>query len=390
MQAQKTLLYATLMALLLASIVIVLGAYTRLSHAGLGCPDWPTCYGHIWVPKTSSEVATANQLFQGTPVEHDKTWPEQLHRIFASALGLLILLVFFLSFRARDPQHPWQSIVLLLGALISGTVCRVIFGAMVDPLLWVAAVAYFLNLSRLIIFQEGSRAPFKLPAFIVGLVIVQGLFGMWTVTLSLWPLVVTLHLLGGFATFGLLFLLVQRLSRWRWTAEAIYVVAFMRLRPLAILVLVLLILQIALGGWLSSNYAALACPDFPLCQNQLWPEASFGRGFNFLQHIGPNYLGGLLDDKARTAIHLSHRLGALLVFVASSVLIARLWLSGFIPARNHAYLLSFLVLMQVCLGVLNVVLSLPLGIAVAHNAVGALLLITVIMINHRLRTVATK
>lgn len=389
MTNRSTVTKLTLVATLLACCVVVLGSFTRLSDAGLGCPDWPTCYGHFWVPKTEADVAKANELFAHAPVEHDKTWPEQLHRLFASSLGLLILVIFGFCLKAVDREHPWRSVVVCLGILIVATVTRIFAGHVLDPYLWIIVAAYFLNLSRLIIFQDESKTPFKLPAFIAGLVILQGLFGMWTVTLNLWPQVVTLHLLGGFATFSLLWLLFQRLAGWHWHADAAIVVKFMQLRPLAMLVLVLVACQIALGGWLSANYAALACPDFPLCQNSIWPEAKFAQGFNIFQHIGPNYLGGLLESKARIAIHLTHRIGAMFVLVFASILIVKLWLTEYKQARHLAVVLSAVLGLQVLLGILNVELSLPLSVAVLHNAVGALLLLTIITINHRIRTVNT-
>ncbi len=374
---------------LLAFTVVVLGAFTRLADAGLGCPDWPTCYGHVWVPNTDAEVAQANELFAHAPVEQDKTWPEQLHRIFASTLGMFILAIFFLCFRLHDMRNIWTSVIALLGALVAGTIGRIVVGDSLDPYLWVLVGAYFLNLARLAAHTQSSDVPFKLPSIIAGLVILQGFFGMWTVTLNLWPQVVTLHLLGGFATLSLLWLLLQRLGRWHWQADANAVVGFMNMRKLAALTLVVVIFQIALGGWVSSNYAALACPDFPLCQNQVWPKASFLQGFNFLQSIGPNYLGGIMESDARVAIHFTHRLGAIVVLVVSSLLVRKLWLSTFPQARNFAIVLAVMLALQVLLGTLNIVLSLPLFVAVAHNAVGALLLIAVITINHRIRTAIT-
>lgn len=389
MNSRSLVTKLTLLATLLALAVVVLGAFTRLVDAGLGCPDWPTCYGHLWVPKTEAEVAKANELFEHAPVEHHKTWPEQLHRIFASSLGLLILVIFTLCLRAVDREHPWRSVVFSLIALIAATIARIFVGSPLDPYLWIIVIIYFLNLSRLIIFQDESKTPFKLPSFIAGLVILQGLFGMWTVTLNLWPQVVTLHLLGGFCTFSLLWLLFQRLSGWHWSADASTVIKFMQLRPIALAAMVLVIIQIAIGGWLSSNYAALACPDFPLCQNEVWPDANFAQGFNIFQHIGPNYLGGLLDNKARIAIHLSHRIGALFVLVFATILIVKLWQTQYRQAKHFALLLGGILGLQLFLGILNVVLSLPLAVAVSHNAVGALLLLAIITINHRIRTVNT-
>lgn len=378
----------SLAAFVLAIAVVVLGAFTRLADAGLGCPDWPTCYGHLWVPSSEADVAAANSRFVETPVEHDKTWPEQLHRIFASTLGLVILGIFYLAY--KNATHPSRrSILVCLSCLVAATVARIFSGAVLDPLLWVLVITYFLNVFRVsrvqgadLLPQSGPVLPFKLPVILAGLVILQGLFGMWTVTLKLWPKVVTLHLLGGFTTLSLLWVLVQRLGGWRWPSVASGAAALL---PLARVVVVLVIVQIALGGWVSSNYAALACPDFPLCQNSLWPDAKFVEGFNLFQAIGPNYLGGLLESEARVAIHLSHRVGALLVFIASVLLVFNMLRHVSAEVRRMAMILIVVLLMQVSLGVMNIVLSLPLAIAVAHNAGGAILLLTIITVNLRLQ-----
>lgn len=385
----KNITRLCLATVLLAFAVVVLGAFTRLVDAGLGCPDWPTCYGHLWVPNSAEEVHVANQNFSDTPVEHGKTWPEQAHRIIASSLGSLILMLFFLCYRARPDQLGRRSVAALLAVLVGGTVARIFIGDAMDPYLWLFVVLYFLNLCRLLSYDSAGVSPFKLPALLAGLVVLQGLFGMWTVTLNLWPKVVTLHLLGGFATLTLLILLYQRLADWHWQANASVVVQFMKLRPLAVVAVVVVSFQIALGGWVSSNYAALACPDFPLCQNEVIPPTNFRDGFNVFQEIGPNYLGGRLDNHARTAIHFTHRLGALVVLVVLGVFAWRLYATGSRQARNFTVVLLSLLFVQLLLGIMNVVLSLPLSIAVAHNAVGALLLIVVVSINHRIRTVKT-
>lgn len=376
-------------ALLLAVTVVVLGAFTRLADAGLGCPDWPTCYGHLWVPISEAHVEAANEKFATTPVEHDKTWPEQTHRIAASTLGLFILAIFFVCYRQREPSQAWGSVITLLAFLVFGTAARIFVGDGLDLYLWLLVAAYFINLSRIATRSIGSRMPFKLPSLIAGLVVLQGLFGMWTVTLNLWPQVVTLHLMGGFGTLGLLWLLLQRLGQWHWQANAPVAFSLMSLRNPALIVLAVITLQIVLGGWLSSNYAALACPDFPLCQNRVWPVSDFGQGFNLLQDIGPNYLGGLLESEARVAIHLSHRLGAIIVLLVTSVFAFRLWQTGLQQAKNFSIVLITILGVQLALGIMNVVLGLPLWVAVAHNAIGALLLLTIITINHRLRTVVT-
>lgn len=315
-------LFATALALL----VVMLGAYTRLTHAGLGCPDWPGCYGFIGVPQSAEQLAHAEQHYPQAPVEAHKGWNEMVHRYFAGSLGLLILALAVQALRRR--REPGQ--------------------------------------------------PLKLPLLLLGLVTLQAAFGMWTVTLKLWPQVVTAHLLGGFATLSLLLLLTLRLSA-RWPALPALSV---RLRRLAALGLLLVIGQIALGGWVSSNYAAVACVDLPTCHGQWWPAMDFANGFHLTQHIGPNYLGGQLDSEARTAIHMTHRLGAVLLTLVLLLLAWQLKRHGL--ARLAALLLLALV-GQLSLGISNVLLHLPLAVAVAHNLGGAVLLLTLVSINYRLR-----
>lgn len=320
--------YLAVLATALAVVVVLLGAYTRLTHAGLGCPDWPGCYGFISVPKTEAQLAHAEVHFPEAPVEADKGWNEMIHRYFAGTLGLAILglAVHALVRRGRDGQ------------------------------------------------------PRKLPLLLLGVVIAQAAFGMWTVTLKLWPQVVTAHLLGGFTTLALLFLLSLRLSG---AFAPLQLPA--RLRRLAALGLLLVIGQIALGGWVSSNYAAVACVDLPTCHGQWWPAMDFANGFHLSQHIGPNYLGGQLDSDARTAIHMTHRLGALVVTLTLLVLAWRLRGAGL--GRLAALVLGALAL-QVGLGISNVIFHLPLPVAVAHNGGGALLLLTLVLVNYRVRAPA--
>jgi cytochrome c oxidase assembly protein subunit 15 len=333
---RKAGFYLAVFAFCVAVIVVVLGAFTRLVHAGLGCPDWPTCYGHYWVPNTPEEIHAANQAFAETPVETDKTWPEQIHRIFASSLGLLMIGLVVICFRHR----------------------------------------------------HGEGQPLKLPLFMLGFVILQGLFGMWTVTLLLWPQVVTAHLLGGFTTLSLLWLLIQRLGNLRWQFAQPALVAVTRLRGLAMAGLLVVVMQIALGGWTTSNYAALACADLPTCHNEWLPPMDFASGFNIFQHIGPNYLGGQLDNEARTAIHFSHRLGAVLVTVVLLLLMAKMLCAAEPKVRRMAKVLGMVLLLQLSLGISNVYFALPLMVAVAHNAVGAMLLLVLVTINHRIMTAA--
>jgi cytochrome c oxidase assembly protein subunit 15 len=321
-------------------IVVVLGAFTRLVDAGLGCPDWPGCYGQLLWPDTAAEIALAESKFPDAPVETDKTWPEMVHRYFASSLGLLIIAICWVSVRAASAQSSSVT----------------------------------------------GRQPIKLPIFLLGLVILQGMFGMWTVTLKLWPQVVTAHLLGGMATLSCLWLLTQRLagSSWRFASSASEAVG--KLKHLSFAVLLLVIVQIALGGWTSSNYAALACMDLPMCQGQWLPPANFGEAFDFTQKVGPNYLGGLLNNEARTAIHLSHRMGAVVVSLSILFLSWRLFAVGEPKTRRMAMVLVSILLLQVLLGLSNIYWALPLPIAVAHNGVGALLLLSMVTLNHRVFT----
>ncbi len=318
-----------LFATLLAVVVVMLGAYTRLTHAGLGCPDWPGCYGFLGVPMSEHKQALAEVRFPEAPVEVAKGWYEMVHRYFAGALGLVILGLAVQALRRRG--EPGQ--------------------------------------------------PLKLPLFLLALVTLQAAFGMWTVTLKLWPQVVTAHLLGGFATLSLLFLLTLRLSG----PAPVMPRLSARLRSLAALALLLVVGQVALGGWVSSNYAAVACVDLPTCHGEWWPAMDFANGFHLTQHIGPNYLGGQLDSDARTAIHMSHRLGALLLSLVLLLLAWRLRANG-LP--RLAGLLLLALALQISLGISNVVFHLPLLVAVAHNLGGAVLLLTLVLINYRVRAVA--
>lgn len=302
----------------LALLVVVLGAYTRLADAGLGCPDWPGCYGNLGAPQTPAELQAAEALYPDAPVDVGKAWIEMVHRYFATALGALILGLAVLAVRAK------------------------------------------------------GAAPRALPFALLASVLVQGAFGAWTVTLKLWPQVVTAHLLGGFATLALLWLLALRL-------DAVPVrgapAQFGRLGTLA---LVVVAVQVALGGWVTSNYAALACPDFPTCHGEWVPSMDFRQGFDLFQAVGPNYLGGMLDSDARIAIQFAHRLGALAVLAVVGVLGWRL-----AAVRNHlAPWVLGLLAAQIALGVLNVLLALPLWVATAHNAGGALLLLALVTARH--------
>ena len=325
---------------LLAVVVIMLGAWTRLVDAGLGCPDWPGCYGFISVPQSETHIAIANARFPDSPVDVAKGWPEMIHRYAASTLGL------------------------------------VVFG--------LAAAA---------VRQRRRGMPFKLPLFIAGFILLQGAFGMWTVTLKLWPQIVALHLLGGFTTISLLTLLALRLRKFsvaQANAKSTEPQAQPRptgstsslasLRPWLYGGLLIIILQIALGAWTAANYAAVACTDLPTCQGQWWPEGmDFQHGFDITQHVGPNYLGGQLTADGRVAIHVTHRIGALVSLGYFGVLLTLLWRrSSNRELHGPVRLVAVLLAAQITLGLANVLFHIPLPVAVAHNAMGAGLLLSVI------------
>ncbi len=342
-----------LLALLLCFGVVVIGAYVRLSHAGLGCPDWPGCYGRITAPDTPRDVAAAQRDYPQRPVETHKARKEMVHRYAATTLGLLIVVM----------------------ALIAK-------------------------------YGRAENLPRKLPWLLVALVIFQGLLGMWTVTWQLKPVAVTAHLLGGMTTLGLLFWMwlsrpppevdaVEpererpiRSERHAWfelqkdLPEA--VVAPRQpwgLRLLAAFALLLLSAQIFLGGWTSSNYAALACPDLPTCHGVWQPDTDFKEAFTLWRGLGPNYEFGVLDSRARVTIHWAHRVGAIAVSAVLLLLSLALWQRGL---RAQGAALAGALLVQATIGVSVVLLQLPLWLAAAHNAGAALLLLTLIAANHPL------
>ena len=309
-----------LAALYLALFVVPLGAYVRLSDAGLGCPDWPGCYGKlVGVPEHPAEQNAALQAFPDKPVEPAKAWTEMIHRYVAGTLGLLIFALCWLNWRRRP----------------------------------------------------------AVSAGLAGMIVFQALLGMWTVTLLLKPAIVTGHLLGGMTIVALLAMLAMRerdLESRRFAPPGATAIA--RIALLATVV------QIALGGWVTSNYAALACQDFPTCQGAWLPEMDFGHAFTVVRELGRTDDGALLPLTALTAIHWMHRLGALLVFASVGALILRLRSSP--EWRDWAVALTITLLLQVGLGVANILLSLPLPLAVAHNFGAALLLVHVVAVNRRL------
>lgn len=315
----------------LAFIVIILGAYVRLSDAGLGCPDWPGCFGKITAPKDAQELSLARDAYPHVEVDSAKAWKEMIHRYFASFLGLLIIGMAYLAWRNRK--------------------------------------------------AEGQQL--MLPVLLVGLVIFQGMLGMWTVTQLVHPTIVTLHLLAGLLTLALLFWVLIKHSR-PWLSQLQQVRTGAAVRWLARLSVPVLALQIFLGGWTSTNYVALYCPDFPTCQGQWLPQLDFDEAFVFFKDTSVNYEGGTLSLAAGVTVHFMHRVGALLTTLVLLTLGFLLLLKQQSVLRKQAWLLLFLLGLQISLGIANVLLVLPIPIAVAHNAGAALLLLGLLLINYSL------
>ena len=316
----------TLVATLLALCVVVLGAYVRLSDAGLGCPDWPGCYGTLTVPQSESALALAQTAYPDSPVEHGKAWKEMIHRYLAGALGLLVLAIFVLGWRARKEikVSPW------------------------------------------------------LPSFLLVLIVFQAALGMWTVTLLLKPAVVTAHLMGGMSTLALLAWITHRhlgLISSRYIQSD-------TLRFWVRGALVILFAQIFLGGWTSTNYAALACTDFPTCHGAWIPEMDFSNAFSWLRELGQGADGKALPLAAYTAIQWTHRVGALITFIYLALLG---WhLLKYQQLRTTTLIMLGLLVVQIGLGVANLLLHLPLPLAVGHNMGAALLLISVVVLNSKI------
>lgn len=313
----------TFLAVLLTFIVVVFGSYVRLSDAGLGCPDWPGCYGQLSPAHASDHIEAAAAVSPEGPVSMPKAWKEMIHRYLAATLGFIILVIAGIAWRRRADPTVRSTVAVAL----------------------------------------------------VGVVIFQGLLGKWTVTLLLKPAIVTGHLIGGLTTLSLLALLALRAGGVRRLGVAPGLVRWARLS------LLLVIGQIVLGGWTSTNYAALACTDFPTCHGSWWPAMDLANAFHVVRELGMTANGELLSHQALTAIHWMHRMGAAVVSIALLVLAARLYLAG---RRGMGLTVLAALLAQVSLGIGNVLMSLPLGMAVAHNAGAAVLLLTLVVVNERL------
>ena len=312
----------SLFGICLAFVVIALGAWTRLVDAGLGCPDWPGCYGFVVFPTNEAEIALAEARYPTFPYDINKAIPEVVHRYFAAALGFLAIIMVYYSFKQNENKNIRR---------------------------WTIGLLIF--------------------------ICCQGLFGYLTVSLLLLPIIVTAHLFGGFTTLTLFFLIFLMSGKF----DILEKMAIPKLKTIAVIALIVLLFQIFLGVWTSTNYASLACADFPTCQGSYMPEMDFKNGFNLNQEVGPNYLYGLLDNPSRVAIHYSHRVSAILVTLVFLILISKLWFSNAAPLAST---IGILLITQISLGIINVVYVLPLYVAIAHNLVAALLLLSIFTVNY--------
>ncbi len=314
----------TALTLFLTFDLIVFGAFTRLSDSGLGCPDWPGCYGEVSPFGAREQIAAAQAALPSGPVTWSKAWIEMIHRYLAMMVGVLILVMAVTAWvsrrRGQLPISPWWPTLTLL---------------------WV---------------------------------LVQGAFGKYTVTLKLYPAVVTAHLLGGLLLLALL--AVQHQAFRRQAADHQPLPLSRGLRRGAFAVLGLLVVQIALGGWVSTNYAVLACTGFPQCNGQWWPAMDFEHGFTLLRHLGMAPDGSsYLAVPALVAIHMAHRLFALVLVLAAGWLAWRLWRQSDPVARRFGAGLALLLLLQLASGLSNVVLGWPLLAALGHSAGAAALVL---------------
>ncbi len=309
-----------LFATVFAIVVVILGAFTRLSDAGLGCPDWPGCYGFMHISSQSEHAVEATRAFPEQPYQFDKAWPEMVHRYFAGTLGVLVLILALLCWFKQKRTTVKQSTFLLL------------------------------------------------------LVIFQAALGMWTVTMKLHPLVVLLHLMGGVATLSLLASLT---IRYHFNLTSPYQEKSLSIiKRLTLMGLVIVVLQVALGGWTSANYAAMVCIELPVCQGAWLTNSDFISGFQLWGREAETYEYGILDANSRIAIHVAHRIGAIVTTLFVSLLIFHLFNSGLKLVKGFAIIISVLLLAQLVLGINNILMQLPLFNAVLHNATGAILVMT--------------
>jgi len=313
----------TLVTLFLTFDLVLFGAFTRLTDSGLGCPDWPGCYGHASPLGAQAPIAQAQQAMPTGPVTHGKAWVEMVHRYLATGVGALIVAQLVLAWRRQRDQR-----------------------------------------------RQGRRGPgLAWPALTLFWVCLQGAFGALTVTMKLFPAIVTLHLAGGLVLLVLLAVQVVRQGLAEGALRPVSVSAGLYL--FSWVAAILLTAQVLLGGWVSTNYAVLACSSFPQCQGQWWPEMDWTGGFELWRPLGQLASGEQLTFAALTAIHFAHRLAAGVVLLCLGVLSWRLWR---VPAlRGLARWLAALLLLQALTGLSNVVLGWPLIAAVAHTGGAAAL-----------------
>ena len=298
-------------------IVISLGAWVRLTDAGLGCPDWPGCYGLLTTPDTVDELAKAREYYPNADIDVGKAWREMLHRYMAGLLGLYVFFITYISIKY-------------------------------------------------------SKRSYTLPVLISILIIIQAIMGMLTVTMLVKPTIVTTHLFFGMLTATLLFINSLKYSNISMSPEKIPAIALF----IIIITWVFLIIQILLGGWTSTNYASLACTDFPKCLDQWYPkEMIFNEAFNVINLPDVNYEGGILAYGAKVAVHYTHRITALIltfVFISALYVVFKLNKHSLLKKIMSISIIFFI--LQVILGISNVVYSLPLNIAVWHTMNAAILM----------------
>ena len=337
----------TWVTLFLTFDLVVFGAFTRLTDSGLGCPDWPGCYGHASPIGAVQQINAAQTAMPTGPVTHPKAWIEMIHRYLATGVGVLILTLAVTTWLER------RRVQRLEAGPTQGTLAS-------------SAGSEFREVNE----RGGDISPWW-STFTLLWVCLQGAFGALTVTMKLFPAVVTMHLLGGMVLLALL--KVQSVRYGQAQGDVTPVPLQGTVRALIFATVGLLWLQIALGGWVSTNYAVMACTDFPSCQNSMWPAMNFREGFTFWRELGAGRNGDYISFQALTAIHYVHRLSAYVVFAAMLVLAARLYKIQ--AMRSAAVWLAGLALLQVATGLGNVLLGWPLAAAVMHTGGAAALVI---------------
>ena len=310
----------------LALCVVVLGAYVRLSDAGLGCPDWPGCYGTLTVPQSETAILHAQTAYPNSMVMVGKAWREMAHRYLAGTLGLIVLTIFALGWRAKREINtsPWLSTILVL------------------------------------------------------IISFQAMLGMWTVTMLLKPAIVSAHLLGGMTILAILVWLAHR----HWGSYSVNIIKSNHLKIAIRFALIVIIMQIFLGGWTSTNYAALACTDFPTCHGVWLPEMDLKDAFHLVRDLGQSANGGALTLASLTAIQWTHRIGALITLIYLGVIALNVLKYGQLKWLGVALLVALCV--QISLGIANLILHLPLVLAVSHNFTAGLLVVILVILNSKI------